>query len=79
MYYVLALLSPTDLVGEMWLQNLLYVSSAGREGFSSTLTPTEVCGAGSWEKNPQGKKNSLKKMLFCCQLSTTRPESLQHS
>lgn len=37
MYYVLALVSPTDLVGEKWLQNLLYLSSAGGEGISSTL------------------------------------------
>lgn len=35
MYYVLA---PTDLVGEKWLQNHLYLSSAGREGISLTLT-----------------------------------------
>lgn len=57
MYYVLALVSPTDLVGEKWLQNLLYVSSAGREGFSLTLTPAEVCGAGSWEKIHSEKKS----------------------
>lgn len=38
MYYVLALVSPTDLVGEKWLQNLSYLSSAGREDISLTLT-----------------------------------------
>lgn len=38
MYYVLALISPIDLVGKKWLQNLLYLSSAGREDISLTLT-----------------------------------------
>lgn len=80
MHYVLALVSPADLVGKKWLQNLLHVSSAGREGFKlDSVTPAEVCGAGSWEKNPQGKKKALKKAPFSCQLSTTMPESLQHS
>lgn len=57
MYYVLALVSATGLVGEKWLQNLLYVSSAGKRRFQlDSFSPAEVCGAGSWEKNPQGKK-----------------------
>lgn len=59
MYYVLALISPIDLVGKKWLQNLLYLSSAGREDISLTLTlqPKFVV-------LTVGKKKSQKHLFF---------------
>lgn len=64
MYYVLALVSATGLVGEKWLQNLLYVSSAGREGFGLTLSLQQkfvVLAVG--KKIHREKKKPLKKCL----------------
>lgn len=64
---------------EVATESLVCIICRKRRFQLDSLTPAEVCGAGSWEKNPQGKKKAFKKVPFCCQLSTTMPESLQRS